>query len=632
MSRTGRGHSFLGLGALLAPGLLLALTACKSGPLLGAQPQWPTPTRGAVVSEHPLATQVGLRVLERGGNAADAAVATAFALAVVYPQAGNLGGGGFALWVPHAEPGGSLAFDFRETAPRRLVPDLFLGEDGEPVRERSLSGHLAVGVPGSPLGLAELHARCGSLSWRDVLAPAIELAEGGFDVDPWLARDLRREPQRGRLLASAAARRLFYPGGEALAEGQRLRQPELAQTLRRIASDGARAFYSGDLARALAAEMRAHGGVLDEEDLRAYQVRVVQPLEGTFRGHRLVTMPPPSSGGVLLLQVLAILDGFPLDTERDAARERAGDSDDPDRAARLEAGLSELVLHWWIESLRAGFADRAQHLGDPEFHDVPLEALLSPRWIAERRTSIGERANPGILPWLRGDEATGGETTHLSVLDTDGNAVSLTTTLNSGFGCGVMVPGTGVLLNNEIDDFSIVAGVPNVYGLVGTQANQLEPRKRPLSSMTPTVVADPNGVVELVLGSPGGPRIISAVAEVMLRVLVHEQELADAILAPRIHQQWRPERTFLEPGWDESVIAALEARGHEFERADSPWASVQGIEVEPGAEPLAFSDPRRGGAGGVEGRGVAEPARPGSGHPGLGADRRAPLPATPDAQ
>ncbi|MEO0650863.1 MAG: gamma-glutamyltransferase [Planctomycetota bacterium] len=585
------------------------LVACHGAPELDPEPDWPRPRRGAVVSEHPLATAVGLRTLDRGGNAADAAVATAFALAVVYPQAGNLGGGGFAIWAPHADPDAAQALDFREKAPRLLVPELFLDDDGDVVRERSMASHLAVGVPGSPAGLEALHRAHGVLPWRDVVTPAIDLADEGFEVDPWLARSLRREPFRSRLLASSASRRLFYPSGEPLSEGDLLRQPELAQTLRGIASEGAESFYSGDVANALATEMRTHSGVLDERDLADYAVRWTEPLEGTFRGNRLLTMPPPSSGGVMLLQVLAILDGFPLDSERDRARRAAADASSAEERRRLEVGLSERALHWWIEALRAGFADRAEHLGDPDFTDVPIAELLSPDWIADRRTSIGEQAAVEIEPWS-GPVETGGETTHLCVLDRAGNAVSLTTTLNSTFGSGIMVPGIGVLLNNEIDDFSIQPGVPNDYGLVGSEANQLAPRKRPLSSMTPTVVMNGGGVVTGVVGSPGGPRIISSVIQVLLRILVHEQALEDAIRAPRLHQQWKPEWTYLEPGWDRLLEAQLSDRGHEVRRALRPWASVQGILVGRDGEPAAFSDPRRGGAAGLERRGIDEPARP----------------------
>jgi gamma-glutamyltranspeptidase/glutathione hydrolase len=597
------------------PAALLAISAlvgCSGLPQVDRQPQWPVPTHGAVVTEHPLATAVGLEVLEAGGNAADAAVAAALALAVVYPQAGNLGGGGFAIFAPHAAPGQAWALDFRERAPRALSPEHFLDADGEVVPDRSLVGHLAVGVPGSPRGLEELQRRCGTLPWAEVVEPAVRLARDGFAIDAWLARDLRDEQLRGRLLANAESRRLFYPSGQPLEEGDRLRQPELARTLELLAARGAEGFYAGDVARALAAEMRRGGGVLDEQDLAEYDVRWMRPLQGAFRGHRILTMPPPSSGGLLLLQVLAILDGFPLDSERDQVRgETRGAAAESKEAERLASGLGERALHWWIEALRFGFADRAEHLGDPDFHEVPVNQLLSADWIAERRTSIGERAGVDVRPYGHPAGAELGETTHLSVIDGEGNAVSLTTTLNSSFGSGVVVAGAGFLLNNQIDDFSIRAGVPNAYGLVGTDANQLAPGKRPLSSMTPTVVLDGDGVVALVLGSPGGPRIISSVIEVLLRVLVYEQDLDDAIRAPRVHQQWNPPQTFVEPGWDDGILRDLEARGHLLERSERRWASVQAIEVQRGGTPRAFSDPRRGGAPGDQLRGVGPAARPG---------------------
>ncbi|QDU67935.1 gamma-glutamyltransferase family protein [Engelhardtia mirabilis] len=596
----------------LALVLATLLAGCSGLPQLSREPDWPTPERGAVVSEHPLATGVGLETLVRGGNAADAAVATALALAVVYPQAGNLGGGGFALWVPHTDPQSAWALDFRETAPRRLVPELFLDADGKVVRERSLVGHLAPGVPGSPDGLEALQRRFGRLEWREVVEPAIRLARDGFEVDAWLAMHLRIESHRARLLASPAARALFYPGGKALEEGDLLRQPELARTLERYAADGADGFYSGDVAEAIVAEIRAGGGVMDHQDLGDYHSRWMRPLQGTFRGQRLITMPPPSSGGVLLLQVLAVLDGFPLDAERQTVRAGAESERDDEERLALSVGLGSRALHWWIEALRMGFADRAQHLGDPdEQHPVPVKALLSSAWIAERRTSIGERANPDVQPWVPTPREAGDETTHLSVLDRDGNAVSMTTTINSLFGSGVLVPRAGFLLNNEMDDFSIVPGVPNDYGLVGSEANQLAPGRRPLSSMTPTVVVDGDGVVTIVIGSPGGPRIITSVIEVLLRMLVYGQSLEEAIRAPRLHQQWKPDFTRVEPGWSPQVLAELEARGHVLMLEPGRWASVQGIEVERGGLPSGFSDPRRGGAAGIEGGEVDPAARPG---------------------
>ncbi|MCZ6597893.1 MAG: gamma-glutamyltransferase, partial [Planctomycetota bacterium] len=351
--------------------LPLSIGACASFPDPIEGEVWPTPARGVVVSEHPLASSVGRDVLERGGNAVDAAVATAFALAVVHPQAGNLGGGGFAIHVPHRKDAAILALDFRETAPALLTPEAFLDENGEVVRERALASHLAVGVPGSPYGLWELHRRGGGvLSWQEVLTPAIDLASEGFRVDPWLARALADEGIRKRV-DLGPARVLFYPGGEPLQAGDLLVQRELARTLAILAAEGPAGFYGGPVGDALIAEMRRGGGVMRAADLAAYRPIEREPLRGWFRGQELITMPPPSSGGIVLLQVLSVLDGFPLDQERRATIEASAElaAGDPD-AVVDEVGISGRAVHWWIEAMRRAFADRAEHMGDPDFHPV----------------------------------------------------------------------------------------------------------------------------------------------------------------------------------------------------------------------------------------------------------------------
>ena len=588
---------------------VLPLGACV-GPDLDREVVWPTPARGMVVSEHPLATEVGLAILDRGGNAADAAVATALALAVVYPQAGNLGGGGFALWVPHQGP--ARALDFRETAPAAVDADTYLDDAGAPIPGLTLDGALAAGVPGTPEGLWRLHSWAGALSFREVVAPAVALAAGGFEVEPWLARDLRREKERARLEASPGSRALFYPEGEPLEVGDRLVQPELAATLERYAREGPAGFYRGPVAARIVEEMVAGGGAITAADLAGYASVEREPLVTWFRGLEIVTMPPPSSGGIVLSQVLRVLDGFPLDVERDRALARAA----RDGVVGPEAGISERALHWWIEAMRVAFADRAEHLGDPDHADVPTEALLSQTWINARRMGIGERASPGARPWVVAPPEAGGETTHLCVLDEDGNAVSLTTTLNTTFGSGLMVRGAGFLLNNEMDDFALRPGVPNEYGLLGSAANAVAPGKRPLSSLTPTVIRGQGGIVRMVIGSPGGPRIITAIIQVILRVLVYGQELEAAIRAPRLHQQWKiggggvPERTRFEQGWAPELLESLRLRGHAIEVSDQLQGSVQAILVELGGEPEGFSDARRGGVAGAQGGAVDEPARP----------------------
>lgn len=570
------------------------LAACSSFPDVDREERWPRPERGAVVAEHPLAVQVGLEILDRGGNAADAAVATALALAVVYPKAGNLGGGGFALFVPHAEGDDrtTRALDFREVAPRELTPELFL-EDGELVHERALYERLGVGVPGSAHGLYTLHRAYGRLLWRDVVRPAIVLARSGFAVDAWLAYDLVK--YQDKLLKSAGARRVFYPGGEPLREGDWLVQADLAATLEAFASQGPRGFYEGAVAGFLVAEMeRGEPGVLDGEDLRDYASLWREPLRGWFQGMEVITMPPPSSGGLVLLQVLAILEGFPLPSE-------TGRDGEPTARA----------YHWWIEAMRASFADRAQHMGDPDHYDVPIDELLASDWIGKRRVGIGERANAAIGPWSPEVGLGSADTTHLSVLDEDGNACSLTTTLNRAFGCGILVRGAGFFLNNQMDDFSIVSGVPNVYGLVGGRANQLAPGRRPLSSMTPTVLREGGNRVSMVLGSPGGPRIISSVIQIVLRTLVCGQDLATAVAAPRVHQQWNPKHTWLEPHFPEAARQDLANRGHALERSAERWASIQAIFLpEAGGDPEVVSDDRRGGAAARQGEEVPAAALP----------------------
>jgi gamma-glutamyltranspeptidase/glutathione hydrolase len=596
---------------------LFCAAAC-SAPSFHEQVDWPPPKRGMVVSEHPLATRAGVRILEIGGNAADAAVATALTLAVVYPQAGNLGGGGFALWVPHGETPTSL--DFRETAPGGSRPEYYLDATGTPVAARSLASPLAVGTPGSPAGLYELFHRFGSgrVSWSEVCRDAIRLAEDGFPVDAWLAHDLVDPGPRARLEADSTARALFYPGGEALGEGAMLLQPELASTLRTLSARGPEGFYRGEIASAMIAALAAvaerstdvpAGSTLSLVDLEGYTVREREPLVGWFRGAQVISMGPPSSGGVALLQVLAILEGFPLDAARTAAKEEENAATE---SPRDSASLSPLALHWWIEAMRRAFADRAEHLGDADFVTVPTSELLAPEWIARRRVSIGMHADLEVGPWTKTPAKESDATTHLSVIDRKGNAVSLTTTLNATFGSGILVPGAGFLLNDEIDDFAMAPGKPNLYGLVGGAANALAPKKRPLSSMTPTVVREGGRRVTLVIGAPGGPRIITAVTQVLLRVLVYGQTLDEAVRAPRLHQQWKPETTLFEGGWDPALLAALQ-RDHAQPievQPDGTFGSVQAIWIGPDGEPVGASDPRRGGTAQAEKHEASVPARP----------------------
>lgn len=584
-----------------------ALYACRAAPSAFSQgTRWPTPTHGIVVCQEPRAAAAAARVLERGGNAADAAVCAALVLAVTHPQAGNLGGGGFALWVPHDPRAKARFLDFRETAPAAAEAGDYIGADGalDPVlAQRSVR---ASGVPGSPAGLWMLQRELGRLDFANIAAPAVAAARDGFPVGPELARILSTDASRAKLGADEGARALFYPNGSALREGESLAQPALARTLDDYRQRGPEAFYSGRIAAELVEFHAARGGRLTSEDLGAYAPVWREPLSGWFRGYEIVTAPPPSSGGIALLQVLGILDGFPLDAERAhaLAQQRAMQPAGAPRAplsADEASGLTDRALHWWIEALRLAFVDRAEHLGDPDAWDVPVAELLAPEWIATRRAQIGEQPNPLARALALPHESD--QTTHISVLDREGNAVALTTTLNESFGCGILVPELGFLLNNELDDFALVAGAPNGYGLVGGAANALRGGRRPLSSMTPTVLRDNGNTVALVIGSPGGPRIISSVAEVLLRVLVYGQTLGQAVAAPRLHQQASPARTECEEHFAPALVARLRERGHEIEIVASQWSSVQAIQLDaPGGAPIGVSDPRSGGAAVAERR------------------------------
>ena len=407
------------------------------------------------------------------------------------------------------------------------------------------------------------------------------------------------------MAANPAARAIFQPAGRPLAEGERLVQPDLARLLEALAQGGPRAFYTGAYAELCVREVARLASAVElaepwitKHDLETYQPVWRQPLRGWFRGHEIIAMPPPSSGGIILLQALAVLEGLPLEAERAAAlaeRELRG-ADLSERGYGPAFGIDERLLHWWIEVLRWTFAGRAQYMGDPDFVEVPVAELLSPEWIAACRVGIGESAAPGLQPSLPEPQLESAETTHVSVIDADGNAVSLTTTLNSAFGSCAVVPGAGYLLNNEMDDFALAATVPNQFGLVGSGANQIAGGKRPLSSMTPTVVRDGGHAVSLVIGSPGGPRIISSVLGVLLRTLAFGEDLESAVRAPRVHQQWRPEWTEFEPGWDAELLELLRTRrGHDARAVERRWGSVQAIEIPLGGEPVGVSDPRRSG-------------------------------------
>jgi gamma-glutamyltranspeptidase/glutathione hydrolase len=520
---------------------------------------WPHPpratvapsTQGVVATDAALATRVGLDMIAAGGNAVDAAVAIAFALAVVYPSAGNLGGGGFAV----ARIGGQArALDFRETAPAAATKDMFLGSDGKPT-SGSREGYLASGVPGTVAGLAELAGAMGSKakSWAELLAPAIKLAEQGFPVDAGFVASLEWPSERLRKNPTSAA--LFFPGGLPLKAGEIWKNPDLGRVLRRIAEQGRAGFYQGPTAKAIADEMTASGGLITLADLTGYRAKWRAPLEFSYRGHTVIAMPPPSSGGVTLAMICNILEEYDLPH---MPWHSAGE------------------LHYVFEAMRRSFAARNARLGDPDFVKNPIDELLSPRWADQQRASIKpDRATPSSEITGGAPSGNGPHTTHFSVIDAAGGAVALTTTLNWFYGNGVTIPGTGMLMNNEMDDFASVPGNPNGFGLVQGEPNAIAPGKRMLSSMSPTIVLGNDGQVDLVAGAAGGPTIISAVFGILSSVIDHGLDPVAAVSAPRFHMQHLPdivayEKGGLEPSLEKALREmgyALKDRGH---LADAP--------------------------------------------------------------
>lgn len=538
---------------------------------------------GMVVSAHHLATAAGAEILARGGNAVDAAVATGLALSVVYPQAGNLGGGGFMLL--RLADGRATVIDYRETAPTTATRQLYVGPDGS-VRQgegSSTVGWRAAGVPGTVAGLAHAWARYGSgqLTWADLVEPARRLAADGHTVSAAQARRLRLSADL--LTRYPDSRAIYLDGGRGLRAGEAWRQPELAATLARLQHDGPQEFYTGETARRIVAAMQAHDGLITAADLAGYLPVERPPLRASYHGHEILTMPPPSSGGIALLQMLGMLDPTDL---------------------RAAGPRSAAYYHRLAEVMKRAFRDRAEYPGDPAFVAVPVAELLAPAYLKRRlanffpdRATPAAALSPGLGPRPPATPESP-ETTHFSVVDAAGNAVANTYTLNGNFGSGVTVPGTGVLLNNEMDDFTVQAGVPNMFGLIQGEANVIAPGKRPLSSMTPTLVLR-DGRLRLVTGSPGGPTIINTVLQVILNVLVLELSPAEAIAAPRIHHQWLPDTlTYEGGGLDPATLAGLVARGHALAARDSYEGATQGdaatIVVDPVTGRLSgVADPRR---------------------------------------
>jgi gamma-glutamyltranspeptidase / glutathione hydrolase len=527
--------------------IISATSLAQVAPVARVAPIPPAQTilarNGMVVAQEQRAARIGVEILDRGGNAVDAAVAVGFALAVTYPRAGNIGGGGFMV-IHLAKTGEDIAIDYRETAPAAASETMFLDASGEADPKKSRDSALSIGVPGTVAGLALAHEKYGSgnLPLAELIAPAITLARNGVEILDDIADTL---PQAQARIArwSSSAPVFLNSDGHVLMPGQDLLQPDLAITLRAIAAEGPKGFYEGPVAEKIVAAVRKAGGIMTTEDLKNYSAVLRTPVRGTYRGYDIVSMPPPSSGGVHLIEMLNILEAYDM--------------------AALGAGTPQ-SLHLLIEVLKRAYADRAAFLGDPDAVKIPLSGLLSKKYAASLRATIGDKATPAadIKPG-KPDIYEGDNTTHFSVIDRDGNAVSNTYTLNFSYGVGLVAEGTGVLLNNELDDFTAKPGTPNAYGLIGYTSNLPGPRKRPLSSMTPTIVMK-DGKPVLITGSPGGSRIISTVLQVIVNAIDFRMPIDAAVSAPRLHHQWQPDEVIVEPGFAPDVLDALTRRGHKI--------------------------------------------------------------------
>ncbi|HEX6099614.1 MAG TPA: gamma-glutamyltransferase [Thermoanaerobaculia bacterium] len=558
--------------------LLLSLVTAL--PLFGA---WSQPVRARhvmVASTSEIASRVGADVMKRGGNAVDAAVAVGLALAVTWPSAGNLGGGGFML-IRRAD-GTTEAIDFRERAPLAASRDMYLDAQGNVVPKMSTDGYRAVAVPGTVAGLVLAHKRHGKLKWEDLVEPARRIAAEGFEVNYHLARSLSLKSTVEKMGPWAESRRIYQRDGKFYEMGDSIVQPELAAVLGRIKTNP-RDFYEGETAKLIVADMKANGGIVTLEDLRTYEPTIRQPLRGTYRGHEILTMPPPSSGGIALIEMLHMLEPYDL---------------------KAMGWHSSQYVHTLVEVMRRAFADRASYLGDTDFVKVPVAGLMSRRYAATRAKDITDKATPSKDVRGGGPAAyESPDTTHYSVVDGEGSVVSTTYTLNDSYGSGVTAKGTGILLNNEMDDFTSKVGVANDYGLIQGEANAIAPKKRPLSSMTPTIVLK-DGKPYFVIGSPGGPTIINTVLQSILNIVDFDMDIQQAVSAPRFHHQWLPDHIFWERlDLDADTRAALEARGHKFrplpgmdKTEPGEIGDAQGVLIDPQTGMrMGGSDPRRGG-------------------------------------
>lgn len=547
--------------------LFLVLGSCKSKQTTHKSAPDTEYKNGVVVTAHPLASKVGLEILKKGGNAVDAAIAVKFALAVVYPNAGNIGGGGFMVY--RSNKGEVSSLDFREKAPLAAHKDMFLDKDGNPIENLSIYGHLAAGVPGSVAGMDEAYKKYGSLPWKTLLQPAIELAEKGFPITKMQAREFNEYKESFVK---------YNPKGAAIIkdepwkEGDIFVQKDLAETLKRIADQGRDGFYKGKTADLIVAEMKRGNGLITHKDLEEYQAVWRKPIVGEYKGYKVISMPPPSSGGVALLALLQSVEKYPL----------------------AQWGFqADSTVRAMVEAERRVYADRATHLGDPDFYRVPVEHLTSAEYNRSRMANVSlAKATPSdevkasVFPGYESEQ-----TTHYSIVDKYGNAVSLTTTINGSYGSCVWVHGAGFLLNNEMDDFSIKPGTPNMYGLLGGKANSIEPGKRMLSAMTPTII-EKDGKLKMVVGTPGGSTIITSVFQTILNVLEFGMTAQQSVSAPRFHHQWKPDRIDVEAkAIREDIRKSLEKDGYTI-RQRGPIGRVENIVVLPNGKYQAGADHR----------------------------------------
>ncbi|MFN7284310.1 MAG: gamma-glutamyltransferase [Dolichospermum sp.] len=534
--------------------------------------------RGMVVSASPLASEAGLLMLKKGGNAVDAAVATTFAISVVEPFSAGIGGGGFLLF--HSQKTGEIkALDFRERAPIKATKNMYLDAEGKVRPGASITGYLAVATPGTVAGMYEVHRRYGKLPWREVIKPGIALAKNGFIISDRVAwrSSPAYEIRKQAILKNPAAKKIFTRNGEYYQPGEKLIQTDLAKTLEAI-SENPQSFYKGKIAETIASDMKKNGGLITIEDLKQYQAIWRNPVCGNFRKSKICSMPPPSSGGVHLLQMLNMI----------------GDTD-----LKFWGWHHPDAIHLIIEIMKIAYSDRAEYLGDPDFVKVPISQLISPAYAQKRRQEINMKmATPSTaikpeIKTLKNHEST--ETSHLNVVDADRNAVSLTFTINLGFGAGIVTPGTGIVLNNEMDDFAVAPGVPNAFGLVGKEANSIAPKKTPLSSMTPTIITE-NNRLRMVVGASGGSTIITQVLQIILNVLESKMDVGTAIFVPRIHHQWLPDELRVEAwGLDALTAEDLRRRGHKI-RETPPWGNANAITVTEDDTLEAAADPRGDGS------------------------------------